>query len=109
MKSLQLQYSWLRMMPRCTRVKRLAPIAATLCSKGMLRTANYIDGGWQDSVTGRTFPSFEPSSGNILAQVTRSNDRDVDTAVAAAHRALPEWRSMPAPFRANFLYRIAKL
>jgi acyl-CoA reductase-like NAD-dependent aldehyde dehydrogenase len=74
-----------------------------------VRTQNYIDGGWRGATGGRTFPTYNPTSGEVLAEVARSTPEDVDQAVAAAAAAWPRWRRTPAPLRANYLYRVAEL
>ncbi|MFN8455958.1 MAG: aldehyde dehydrogenase family protein [Anaerolineae bacterium] len=74
-----------------------------------MKTQNYINGQWRDAQEGRTFPSLNPTTGEVLAQVARSGPADVDAAVEAARQALPAWKATPAPFRANFLFRIAEL
>lgn len=74
-----------------------------------MRTQNYIDGEWRDASRGARFPSLNPTTGEELAQVARSSNADVDAAVAAAVRAMPGWRSMPAPLRGNHLFRVAQL
>ena len=74
-----------------------------------MHTENYIDGEWRGAVSGRTFPSYNPASGEVLAQVARSDQTDVNAAVAAAHRALSAWKATPAPLRANYLFTLAQL
>ena len=74
-----------------------------------MKTQNYIDGEWRDAHDGRTFPSLNPTTGVELAQVARSGPADVDAAVAAARRALPEWKLTPPPLRANILFRFAEV
>jgi len=46
-----------------------------------------IGGEWRDSVSGETFETRNPATGELLATVAAANDRDVDEAVAAAWRA----------------------
>ena len=43
-----------------------------------------IDGAWVNAVSGKTFPVYDPSSGEILAQVAEADAADVDRAVKAA-------------------------
>lgn len=47
----------------------------------------FIGGTWVDAVSGATFESEDPFSGDIWANVLRCNVADVDRAVEAAHRA----------------------
>ena len=74
-----------------------------------MHTQNYIDGKWCDAKSSRTYPTFNPTTGGVLAQVARSGVEDVDAAFQAAGRALPAWKATPAPLRANFLFRLAQL
>jgi acyl-CoA reductase-like NAD-dependent aldehyde dehydrogenase len=47
----------------------------------------FIDGGWGDPADGATFPTVNPATEEILAQVARAGEQDVDRAVKAARRA----------------------
>src|SRR5260370_33490560 len=43
-----------------------------------------INGKWVDSVSGKRFPTINPSTGEVITQVAESNAADVSKAVAAA-------------------------
>jgi phenylacetaldehyde dehydrogenase len=45
-----------------------------------------IDGKPVESVSGETFVTLNPATGEVLARVARGNAADVDLAVAAARR-----------------------
>ena len=78
----------------------------------MKRCKNYINGAWTESVSGNTAPTFNPATGEELAQVVVSTPEDVDRAVAAAHTSFyetREWRDMDSQTRGDFLLRIADL
>src|SRR5690606_5866053 len=70
-----------------------------------------IDGEWQDSVRGATFPTYHPANEEKIADVARANAQDVDSAVKAARRAFEEgpWRQMDARDRGKLLNRLADL
>ena len=70
-----------------------------------------IDGRPAASVSGETFGTLNPATGEVLARVARGNSADVDLAVAAARRAFesPAWRRMSANDRSNLLLRLADL
>jgi alpha-ketoglutaric semialdehyde dehydrogenase len=70
---------------------------------------NYIGGEWVDSVSGETFESTSPATGDSIGIFPKSNAEDVDRAVAAAKAAFEEWRLVPAPKRGEILYRFANL
>ena len=70
---------------------------------------NYIGGEWVDSVSGATFESTSPATGDSIGTFPKSNAEDVDRAVAAAKAAYEQWRLVPAPKRGEILYRFANL
>jgi alpha-ketoglutaric semialdehyde dehydrogenase len=70
---------------------------------------NFIGGEWVDAASGETFESFSPADGETIGVFPRSSLEDVDRAVAAARAAFEEWRLVPAPERAQVLYRFATL
>ena len=70
---------------------------------------NYIGGDWVDSVSGETFESTSPATGDSIGTFPKSNAEDVDRAVAAAKAAYEQWRLVPAPKRGEILYRFANL
>src|ERR1700757_256248 len=71
---------------------------------------NFIDGEWVESVTGRTFEDRNPAdTREVVAIFQRSNKDDVDAAVDAAKRAFAKWRLVPAPRRAEMVFRAADI
>jgi aldehyde dehydrogenase (NAD+) len=70
---------------------------------------NFIGGEWVDAASGETFESVSPADGEAIGVFPRSSVEDVDRAVAAAKAAFEEWRLVPAPERAQVLYRFASL
>lgn len=73
---------------------------------------NYIDGIWQESVTGRTREVICPSDGTVIAVVTESDQEDAKQGIAAAKKAFytdRTWRDMTAVERAVILRKIAQL
>ena len=75
----------------------------------LLRRQAYLDGEWVDSDSGATFPVVNPATGETLAEVPRMGGGETRRALAAAQRALPEWRSRTAKSRAAVLRRWADL
>ena len=49
--------------------------------------SNFIDGGWVETVDGRTDPVIDPATGETIAEVASSTAADVDPAVQAAQAA----------------------
>ena len=78
---------------------------------GLARYQMFIDGAWADAGDGRTFPSFNPSTGEAWAEIPEATAMDVDQAVRAAHRAFSEgpWASMLPPARGKLLRKLADL
>jgi acyl-CoA reductase-like NAD-dependent aldehyde dehydrogenase len=70
-----------------------------------------IGGKRVDAVSGRTFPTINPATGETICQVAHGDAADVDLAVEAARRAFedPAWRGMNANDRSLLLYRLADL
>ena len=42
---------------------------------------NYVNGQWVSSACGETFPVYDPSTEEVIAQVASSNAADIDKAV----------------------------
>jgi alpha-ketoglutaric semialdehyde dehydrogenase len=71
---------------------------------------NLIDGQWLPSVSGQTFQNINPADhSDIVGIFPSSNSEDVALAVAAAKEAFATWRLVPAPKRAEILYRAGAL
>jgi len=75
----------------------------------LLRRQAYVDGSWVDADSGETFPVLNPSTGETLAEVPRMGGDETRQALAAAERALPEWKARTAKDRARILRRLADL
>jgi phenylacetaldehyde dehydrogenase len=50
----------------------------------------FIGGKWIDATSGRTFETFDPGSGRVIAKVAECDAADVDKAVAAARDAFED-------------------
>jgi alpha-ketoglutaric semialdehyde dehydrogenase len=71
---------------------------------------NFIDGSWVPSVSGDVFENRNPANHDDLIGVfQRSTRADVERAIDAARRAFESWRLVPAPRRAELLFRAAQL
>jgi alpha-ketoglutaric semialdehyde dehydrogenase len=69
---------------------------------------NYIGGEWVDAASGETFESRNPATGDVIGSFPRSSAEDVDQAVEAAEEAYERWRLVPAPKRAEILFRVGQ-
>ncbi|EMI11210.1 aldehyde dehydrogenase family protein [Anoxybacillus gonensis] len=74
-----------------------------------MKVLNYIDGRWVSSVSNQFVPIVNPANGECIGEVTISNEQDVEQAVLAAKRAQKAWALVPAPKRAEVLYKVGML
>jgi succinate-semialdehyde dehydrogenase / glutarate-semialdehyde dehydrogenase len=65
----------------------------------------FINGKWISAQSGLTFASFNPASGQAIAQVPDGEGIDALKAIDAAARAFAGWSSLTAYQRSEFLYR----
>ena len=71
---------------------------------------NFIDGTWSASSSGALFENRNPANHDDLIGVFQeSTADDAVRAIAAAERAYADWRLVPAPRRAEMLFRAAQL
>ena len=68
---------------------------------------NYIGGAWMAPADGQYFEAISPITGKPFTRVPRSNQKDVDAALDAAHGAKGAWGRTSTTERANILNRIA--
>lgn len=68
---------------------------------------NFIDGKWTPPVDGQYMDNSTPVTGEVFCRVPRSNEKDIELALDAAHKAKDSWASVPAAERALILHRIA--
>lgn len=62
-----------------------------------------------DASSGETFPTVNPATGEVLAEVQQASDADVDAAVAAAQAAHEQWRDLPGVARGRILMNAVRL
>ena len=71
---------------------------------------NFIGGQWVESVSGRTYPVYNPAHKSVcVGEFQTSNAADAQAAIVAARRGLPEWANMPAPGRAAVLFKALEI
>ncbi len=71
---------------------------------------NLIDGVWAPTVSGRVFETRNPSdTDDLVGRFQQSTREDVERAIAAARRAYERRRLVPAPRRAELLFRAAQI
>jgi phenylacetaldehyde dehydrogenase len=70
-----------------------------------------INGKWVAAKSGKTFPTYDPSTGEVLAKVAEGDKADIDDAVKAARAAFDNgpWRKMTASERGKLMWKLADL
>src|SRR6202142_2497417 len=70
-----------------------------------------INGQWVNSISGKTFPTYNPSTGEVLAQVAEGDRADIEQAVKAARKAFDHrpWRRLTASERGRLIWKLADL
>src|SRR4051795_9689246 len=66
-----------------------------------------VGGEFVDSVSGETLDVIAPATGEAIAEVPRCRADDVDRAVEAAKKALPEWLEKTPKERSELLHKLA--
>ena len=70
-----------------------------------------INGKWVNAASGKTFPTYNPATGEVLARVAEGDKEDVERAVAAARAAFDKgpWRKLAPSERARLMWKLADL
>jgi acyl-CoA reductase-like NAD-dependent aldehyde dehydrogenase len=68
----------------------------------------WIGGKWVSPESGKTFPTFNPTTGEEIAQIPLAGKTEVDLAVSAARKAFPVWSQKMQTERSRFMNRIAE-
>ncbi len=66
-------------------------------------------GRWRASESADRLDAFDPATGAVIARVPRCTAAEIDRTVTAAHEAFREWRRVPAPVRARYLFKYRDL
>jgi acyl-CoA reductase-like NAD-dependent aldehyde dehydrogenase len=69
----------------------------------------FIGGQWTKGKGGKTFKSYNPANGELLATCIDAGKEDVDLAVSAAWKAFESWKNVSPGDRAAVLLKIADL
>lgn len=67
------------------------------------RTGAYIDGAWVNETPHGTYDLRNPATGEVLAQLPRCQEDEVDRAIEAAELAFHDWRKTSAQHRADVI------
>lgn len=70
---------------------------------------HFWGGEWHDSLSGQTFQTLNPSTGEVLATLPAADHTEVNAAVCAASTAFAAWSKTPPLLRAKYLRAAAAL
>jgi aldehyde dehydrogenase len=70
---------------------------------------NYINGKFVDPIDGQFFDNITPINGKVLCKIARSNEKDINSALDAAHAAKDDWGKTSVTERSNMLIQIAQI
>ena len=82
-----------------------------VAARSTFRTQAFIDGAFRDASSGETFPTENPATGELIAEVAAGDAADIDAAVRAARRAFDDgrWSRLAPADRKKALLRFADL
>src|SRR5580704_4808213 len=70
-----------------------------------------INGQWVMAASGKTFPTYNPATGEVLAEIAEGDREDIDRAVKSARQAFDSgpWRKLTASERGRLIWKLADL
>src|SRR5690348_2392107 len=70
-----------------------------------------IGGQWRDAASAKTFPTYDPSTGEVLCEVAEGDREDINQAVRAARQAFERgpWRRMTTSERGRLIWKLGDL
>src|ERR1700758_2988239 len=70
-----------------------------------------INGKWVEAASGKTFATYNPASGEVLANLAEGDKEDIDRAVKAARAAFESgpWSKISPAERGKMIWRLADL
>src|SRR5271170_7242708 len=70
-----------------------------------------INGKWVEAASGKTFPTYNPATGEVLSNVAEGDREDIDRAVKAARAAFDtgKWSKISPSERGRMMWRLADL
>src|SRR5258706_1640550 len=71
---------------------------------------HFIGNAWVRAADGRTAPVYDPSTGEVFAEIARGGANDIDAAVRAARSAFEgEWGALAPAERGRLLLKLSQL
>ncbi|KAJ3340260.1 aldehyde dehydrogenase (NAD(P)(+)) ald5 [Gonapodya sp. JEL0774] len=75
-----------------------------------VHTGLFINGEFVPAISGKTFPTINPATGEVICHVCEADKADIDVAVRAARTAFKSvWRNTDGADRGRLLYKLADL
>lgn len=70
-----------------------------------------IDGQWVSAASGKTFPVYNPATGEEITQVAEGDKEDIERAVSAARNSFEKgvWRNLTPSERGSIVWKIGDL
>src|SRR6202030_1320651 len=70
-----------------------------------------INGKWVEAASGKTFPTYDPATGEVLSRVAEGDKEDIDRAVKAARAAFETgpWSKISPSERGRMIWKIGEL
>jgi phenylacetaldehyde dehydrogenase len=70
-----------------------------------------INGQWVEAASGKTFPTYNPATGEVMARVAEGDREDIDRAVKAARSAFETgpWSKMTPSERGRLIWKLGDL
>jgi len=71
----------------------------------------FINGKWVEAASGKTFPVYNPATGEVMAQVAEGDREDIERAVKAARKAFDggPWPEMTPSERGRLIWKLGDL
>ena len=71
----------------------------------------FINGKWVEAASGKTFPVYNPATGEVMARVAEGDHEDIDRAVKAARKAFDSgvWTDMTGSERGRLMWKLGDL
>ncbi len=71
----------------------------------------FINGKWVEAASGKTFPVYNPATGEVMARVAEGDREDINRAVKAARKAFESgpWPVMTASDRGRLIWQLGDL
>ncbi|XP_068131197.1 retinaldehyde dehydrogenase 3 [Hyperolius riggenbachi] len=92
--------------------KKMPALPKPVTNLEIQHTQIFINNEWHQSVSGKTFPVYNPATGKKICDIQEADKADVDKAVEAARLAFQRgspWRRLDASGRGKLLHKLADL